>query len=53
MYEQATLALTADLVRNVAQSEPLAVICGGDTGVKLTDACAKTSRRMRFGSFLI
>lgn len=39
--EQATVALTADLVRDVAQSEPLAVICGGDTGVKLTDALSE------------
>ena len=32
--EQVTLALTAEAVRKAADAEPVAVICGGETGVK-------------------
>ena len=40
--EQDTLALTADAVRKAANcSEPLALICGGETGVKLADALSE------------
>jgi len=32
--EEATLALTAKAIRKAADAEPIAVICGGETGVK-------------------
>ena len=32
--EQVTLALTVEAVRKAADAEPVAVICGGETGVK-------------------
>lgn len=36
--EEATLALTAKAIRKAADAEPIAVICGGETGVKVADA---------------
>lgn len=39
--EQPTLALTAQKLREIAQAEPLAVMCGGETGVKLADALSE------------
>ncbi|CAE7241682.1 ddaF [Symbiodinium natans] len=40
--EQDTLALTADALRKAANcSEPLALICGGETGVKVADALSE------------
>ena len=32
--EQVTLALTVEAVRKAADAEPVAVMCGGETGVK-------------------
>jgi len=39
--EQPTLALTAQKLREIAQAEPLAVMCGGETGVKMADALSE------------
>ena len=39
--EQVTLALTAEAVRKAADAEPVAVICGGETGVKVADALSE------------
>ena len=32
--EQVTLALTVEAVRKAADAEPVAVMCGADTGIK-------------------
>eukprot|EP00434_Breviolum_minutum_P034908 symbB.v1.2.030902.t1/scaffold3529.1/size56507/2 len=39
--EQVTLALTVEAVRKAADAEPVAVICGGETGVKVADALSE------------
>jgi len=45
--EQVTLALTAEAVRKAADAEPVAVICGGETGVKALGGQASLGKKNR------
>lgn len=49
--EQPTLSSTAALLREACGGEPKALICGGETGVKLADALS-VARPYSLGSCL-
>jgi hypothetical protein len=45
--EEATLALTAKAIRKAADAEPIAVICGGETGVKAGEKNTRCMGKIR------